>query len=315
MQKRKRREYRQIRRAQFTRPDPGFSLYEGRTRGKRMRYTYDDEDDNAFLSDATSARRSGRFSERDTPVDAGPVTTLSGRQVKPRRGGEYGASLLSGQNTNYGTPDYDENDGTDSDAILPAGRASRAARVPADSLKRKYVDDYNDDMSEEEDDVPSGEEWNSEANEQDDYDMPDADDGDEEIDDDELDDLGNGEPKSLVVKLRVSRAQSNGDQHHKVVNGQHEPKVDVSNGAVTSDAKHEVKQDENIRPHFDTPTQLNPPLAQVPLSEYPTPASLPAAVLKAEFSAPTEAQSVWQQPEEHHPAPTPAPAPFVPQPQ
>ena len=55
--KRRRREYRQMRRAQFTRPEPGFSLYEGRTRGKRMRYTFDDDD--AF-SDDTSTRRSGR---------------------------------------------------------------------------------------------------------------------------------------------------------------------------------------------------------------------------------------------------------------
>ncbi|QIW98534.1 hypothetical protein AMS68_004052 [Peltaster fructicola] len=288
-QKRKRREYRQVRRAQFTRPEPGFSLYEGRTRGKRMRYTYDEDDENAFLSDATSTRRSGRHSERDTPVDAGPVTTLSGRQVKPRRGGEYGASLLSGQSTTYDTPDYD--DGTDaSDAVLPAGRATRGARASNGQTtngKHRYVDDYNDeDMSEEEDAIPSGEEWDSEENEKDDYDIPDADaeDEDEDIDEEELDELGvSYEPKSLVVKLRVSGASNTQPE-------------------VASDTKQEQHKDDIIATAaLDTPTHLAPAPAQAPLSGYPTPASLPLVMPKTEYSAPATAQPVWQQAESHQP--------------
>ncbi|KAI5279402.1 hypothetical protein KEM54_004182, partial [Ascosphaera aggregata] len=35
-EKRKRRDYRLARKAAFARPEPGFSLYEGRTRGKKM---------------------------------------------------------------------------------------------------------------------------------------------------------------------------------------------------------------------------------------------------------------------------------------
>ncbi|KAF5854511.1 hypothetical protein GGP41_007353 [Bipolaris sorokiniana] len=77
--KRKRREYTRQRKDAFTRPEPGFSLYEGRTRGKRQRYTFDEEDD--FDSDNLSVRRSGRQSGRDTPAaPSGPTVTASGRQ-------------------------------------------------------------------------------------------------------------------------------------------------------------------------------------------------------------------------------------------
>ncbi|KAG9879047.1 hypothetical protein KCU94_g21278, partial [Aureobasidium melanogenum] len=79
-EKRRRREYRQARKAQFSKPEPGFSLYEGRTRGKRIRYTYSDNEDE---SDATGSRRSARYSGHSTPADSGPVVTASGRQVRP----------------------------------------------------------------------------------------------------------------------------------------------------------------------------------------------------------------------------------------
>jgi hypothetical protein len=71
-------------------------MYEGRTRGKRMKYTYSDEEDEGY-SDATSTRRSTRNTGTHTPAEpSGPTVTLSGRQVKSRLGGAYGESLLSG---------------------------------------------------------------------------------------------------------------------------------------------------------------------------------------------------------------------------
>ena len=80
-EKRRRREYRQMRKEQFRRPEPGFSLYEGRTRGKRMKYTYSD-DEADFYSDSTN-RRSTRNTRHHTPAEpAGPQTTASGRQVR-----------------------------------------------------------------------------------------------------------------------------------------------------------------------------------------------------------------------------------------
>ncbi|KAK4540912.1 hypothetical protein LTR36_008420 [Oleoguttula mirabilis] len=227
-EKRRKREYRQVRRAAFTRPEPGFSLYEGRTRGKRMRYTYDDDDDDddedgASFSDATSgARRSTRHqSARTTPFESGPTFTASGRQInKPRTGG-YGESLLSNAPENAAdelAPDYQDADGNEEDSEpVRSGRAARSAAKPAtngqsNSRKRKHMDGYNDidGMSDEEDAAPSGDEWNSDQDEAGDTVMPEADDEqeaasddeeEEEVEDDEQDDE---EPPSLVVKLKLS---------------------------------------------------------------------------------------------------------------
>jgi hypothetical protein len=196
-------------------------MYEGRTRGKRMRYTYDDdgedeeEDDNSF-SDATSTRRSARQSGRNTPADVGPQYTASGRQVKPRQGGEYGASLLSRQAV---TPDdlgprYNE-DKEASDSEQPVrggartGRSSRnAANGGSDLKKRKRNggDDEGEDSQEDmsDDAAPSGEEWDSQANDDADDAMPDADD-ESDIPDEGGDDEGH---RSLVVTLKTNGKSS-----------------------------------------------------------------------------------------------------------
>lgn len=76
-----------------------------------MRYTYDDEgEDDEDDSEAPTGRRSTRNSGVATPADDRPTTTLSGRQVRSRVGGVYGESLLSGQNTDRGTPATDASD-------------------------------------------------------------------------------------------------------------------------------------------------------------------------------------------------------------
>lgn len=259
-----------------------------------MRYTFDDDDN--FLSDDTSVRRSGRNSERDTPSEVGPITTLSGRQVKPRRGGEYGASLLSGQidegDTALDTEDHDATDASD----VPRSRSTRMAGRAANNGinvngKRRHVDDYDpdDEMSEEEDAAPSGEEWDSEANEHDDEEMPDASDEDDNIDDEELDDLDDGILKSLVVKLKVPTTQASvADRNNKA-------------SASLEGPRGDVKQEESAwRPMYDSPSQLNPPAAQLPLSGYPTPASLPPAIPKPEHAVQTTtSQPLWQQEGRH----------------
>ncbi|KAG6014562.1 hypothetical protein E4U43_006403 [Claviceps pusilla] len=80
-EKRKRREYRQMRKEQFKRPEPGFSMYEGRTRGKRIKYTFSDDED-GFYSDSIGYRRSVRNTGANTPAESGPATTSSGRQIR-----------------------------------------------------------------------------------------------------------------------------------------------------------------------------------------------------------------------------------------
>lgn len=214
LQKRRRREYRQIRRAAFDRPEPGFSLYEGRTRGKRMRYTYDEDD--SFMSDDASTRRSTRQSGRNTPIEAGPTYTASGRQIRAPKTGDYGESLLNREDGTdelaSGYPDgsgmISSRAGTEDTDPVRSGRATRAARGYAangvdNPRKRKHIDGYNniDDMSDE--DEASGGEWDSDKNEAEDEDegMPDAD--DEDDGDISADDEEDEEPQSLVVKLKV----------------------------------------------------------------------------------------------------------------
>ncbi|KAA8910917.1 hypothetical protein FN846DRAFT_769636, partial [Sphaerosporella brunnea] len=96
--RRQKREYRATRKAMFQQPS-GMSLYEGRTRGKRIKYTFSDhEDDNASSFDDSRSRRSGR-STRATPLPTAgaptpdqPRFTASGRQIRKPQTGLYGES-------------------------------------------------------------------------------------------------------------------------------------------------------------------------------------------------------------------------------
>ncbi|POS83558.1 hypothetical protein EPUL_003032, partial [Erysiphe pulchra] len=94
-EKRKRKEYRTTRKQLFKRADPDYSIYEGRTRGKRIKYTFSDEEEEIF-SDLNSTRRSMRSNGNSSitgPIP--PAVTQSGRQVKSRHGGVYGETLPS----------------------------------------------------------------------------------------------------------------------------------------------------------------------------------------------------------------------------
>nr|OQO24715.1 hypothetical protein B0A51_05915 [Rachicladosporium sp. CCFEE 5018] len=200
VEKRYRREYRQARRAAFMRSEPGFSSYEGRTRGKRMRYTYDDEED----SDATSTRRSNRHSERNTPAATGPQYTSSGRQVRPRQAnGEYGTSGLANEVT---SADELGQDGDSEDLGRGVARTTRGAMNGYAKRKRVLDDDDDDADLSEEDDLPqSGDEWNSDANAAEDEErVPAAANGPDDEDEDESEE---GE-QSLIVKLRIGPPQA-----------------------------------------------------------------------------------------------------------
>ncbi|KAF2653727.1 hypothetical protein K491DRAFT_602307 [Lophiostoma macrostomum CBS 122681] len=202
-EKRKRREYRLGRQAAFTRPEPGFSLYEGRTRGKRMKYTFSDEEEE--YSDALGIRRSNRHSGRDTPAaPSGPTVTASGRQVRSRATGLYGEILHAGQVTDAPSPasgDYARSDA--SEEPQPHGRPTRgnANAVNGAPRGRKHIETYNSvDEMDDEDDATS---WDG-------GDEDEEDDGDQmDLNDDEDDDggvsSGDDEPKRLVVRLRYPK--------------------------------------------------------------------------------------------------------------
>ncbi|WPH00692.1 Hypothetical protein R9X50_00352200 [Acrodontium crateriforme] len=304
--KRRRREYRQMQRARFTRPEPGFSMYEGRTRGKRMRYTFDDDEDD-FLddSDATSNRRSARQSARTTPFDSGPEYTNSGRQVKRPRTGEYGESLLSNVvGTDELAPDYEDGTREGYDESDPVrGRSTRSGGRPT----RKHVGEYNDiDNLSDEGDAADG--WDSDKNddEDDDDDMPEADADDEtgEPGDDDEDE----DPQSMVIKLKVS-PKALSSYKHADVNGIHKLEFDTENK------------------HVDQPTQTNghapPPDARKTTSEPVTCESATVEPVKTEVQnlipqngyttvpAPSTAQSLQSTPPSAPSAyPTPASGSF-----
>lgn len=235
-QKRRRREYRQQRRAAFTRPEPGFGIYEGRTRGKRTRYNYEeDEDGEDFMSDATSTRRSTRHqSARSTPFEAGPTFTASGRQTKRPRVGDYGESLLSNNvmSTDELGPDYEESGAeragsNDSDPVRSGGRATRSggAGHSGNSRQRKHIEGYNsiDEMSDEDD---AGDEWDSDKNGSGDEEMPGADEDESQLsDNDEDEQLERGPPRSILVKLKLGkdpRQPSAGDAGARLVKDESE---------------------------------------------------------------------------------------------
>jgi len=145
-EKRRRREYRQMRKEQFKRPEVGMSLYEGRTRGKRMKYTYS-EDEEDFYSDSTN-RRSTRNTRNHTPAEpSGPVTTASGRQIRaPTR--------LNAENTSDGplsAPGSVQGDGDSGhgDAVGPTGRPRRSAAVNHSmngwATKKRKSQEYDSD--------------------------------------------------------------------------------------------------------------------------------------------------------------------------
>ncbi|KAJ9612354.1 hypothetical protein H2200_003951 [Cladophialophora chaetospira] len=203
-EKRRRRDYRLARKAAFTRPEPGFSLYEGRTRGKRMRYTYSDDD---LGSDGGSRRNSGV----STPLEAGPTVTASGRQVKSRVGGMYGESILVDQRKELervaGEGHFTETS-EDMPTTMPQGRGVRTSRSgrQVKPTRPRYGDAADSDESDGA--QSSGKEWSGDENEPDvsepelDDDEEDEDMDDEDVDEDEGDE---NTQESLVVQLRYRK--------------------------------------------------------------------------------------------------------------
>ncbi|KHN95121.1 uncharacterized protein MAM_07006 [Metarhizium album ARSEF 1941] len=190
-EKRKRREYRQMRKEQFKRPEPGFSMYEGRTRGKRIKYTYSDDED-GFFSDSTGYKRSSRNTGANTPAETGPVTTSSGRQIRapPRLNmvaDDSAPGSTRGENSEL------EHD----DSIAASGRPSGPAAYQDTNGWSKH--NSGGDGSDEESEAEFGDD-------EEDAHVPEESESEDDFDDEEAmveDDLDD-QRQSLVVKLSVT---------------------------------------------------------------------------------------------------------------
>ncbi|CAK7221477.1 hypothetical protein SCUCBS95973_004513 [Sporothrix curviconia] len=160
-EKRRRREYRQQQRDRFKRPEPGFSLYEGRTRGKRIKYTYSDEED--FYTDSTDLRRSTRNTGTHTPAE--PVVTASGRQIRAPSRLNGGLNASSANDSALDADNEATTGGEERELSLgPTGRPRRSAAVNHSmngwTRKQAREDEYDeyDSQAEEEDEDEEGSE-------------------------------------------------------------------------------------------------------------------------------------------------------------
>ncbi|KAH7378451.1 hypothetical protein DE146DRAFT_682603 [Phaeosphaeria sp. MPI-PUGE-AT-0046c] len=294
--KRKRREYRAQRNVAFTRPDPGFSLYEGRTRGKRLRYTFSDEED--FDSDNLGARRSTRTSGRDTPAaPSGPTVTASGRQVRSRATGLYGETLLSGQVSDRASPatgDYVRSDASE-EPEQSRGRATRAAnRGTANGRPSNRTIN-----SEDEDDATS---WDGGDEDEDEPEQMELDDDEEQdVESEEEDDE---EPATLMVTLRYGKGQDS-QRNDPIKDDQAVPATAPQTDTLMNGTHHDLavaKPDAVSEPKLHLPTPMEPPLHPAPQPPQPI-----AALPQAQHSSPAYAPN-------GHSLPTPqyAPAPVLP---
>lgn len=261
-EKRRRREYRQMRKEQFRRPEPGFSLYEGRTRGKRMKYTYSD-DEADFYSDSTN-RRSTRNTRHHTPTEpSGPVTTASGRQVRaPTR--------LNAENASTGeasAPTSVQGDGDDSEMkqVTRSGRPQRSAAANSGlngwAAKKRKSEEYESDDSEEEGSEPDF------GDDEEDEHVPDEEDEDEEEFEEEGlmdEDLEEVENPSFVFKfpIRVSFDENSKVQQipgPPVVIDKHKHPRSAHRNVVVSDDSETT----DAGPGEPVVTEPEPPAAEV----------------------------------------------------
>lgn len=192
-EKRKRREYRVNRKNHWARSDPGVSLYEGRTRGNRPRYTFDDDE---IYGTDSSTRRSARQSGVSTP-NTGPRFTASGRQVRSAFGASYGEPSRLREGASLSPDELSSGQRRDGRPT----RSSRSTGQRGGSFDEGYesVDNADGDV----DGVSSGEEWNGDDEEGDEARFDEEDNESDAVSDDSLDD--DNEPRSLVVKLKCGK--------------------------------------------------------------------------------------------------------------
>jgi hypothetical protein len=181
-------------------------LYEGRTRGKRIKYTYSDDEDEPF-SDAPT-RRSNRNTGTHTPAEpAAPTVTQSGRQVRSRHGGLYGESMLSGTTASTivaggydGAIDEQSDNGSTNRRPRRAAISSRLSRGGSHIEGYNSVDEMEDEEDASEDDYGDDEDEDqvSIASDRDESDDPT--DEDEDMDDDLINEH---QKKVLVFKLPI----------------------------------------------------------------------------------------------------------------
>lgn len=253
----------------FARPEPGFSLYEGRTRGKRLKYTYSDDED-IFSDDPRPTRRSARNAAAAASgageQPSGPVYTASGRRVRTRYGGIYGESLVgSGQRS--------DGDAADSTELSETGRPRRSTRATrANGFASDFLDDIRDD-SEPEPEPEGDDEWKGDDESADEFE------GDDEVDSGDADSMmdGVGGRRSLVVQLRYGKGRDVFGQRQNTEKGTEGATGDGPTAAENGPGASEGGGDEAVPQVEDPPCPERKTLelvgVHVPVPAKPTEAS------------------------------------------
>lgn len=252
-------------------------MYEGRTRGKKLKYTYSDEED--MFSDDLPSRRSARNAASNVPAEPScPRFTASGRQIRSRAGGMYGEALLTGQREDS---EYDEEE----DEGRP--QRNRNSRHP-----NGYSGYSIDDLEDESEAVPSdandsGNEWNGGDDDENEFE---GDDEGEDVSGDES--IVNGEPRSLVVQLRYGKG-----------NDPRESKIPVDEPPPAQDVQMNDAGQTGVSAEMPAPSQITSLPASAPASEPGRPAETaqPAPNIASSFPPVPPLQQPSQ------PAPTLAP--------
>lgn len=284
-EKRKRREYRRQQKERFRRPEPGFSVYEGRTRGKRVKYTYSEDED--FYTDSTN-RRSTRNTRNHSPVETGPTVTASGRQSRPpirlnadalSNGGASAAPSVDGAIADVDTEMSEAPD------VGPSGRPRRSAAIHhstngwAHSRKRRH-DYVSDDEDEDESEPDLGDD------EEEDHVPRDDTDDEEEFENDAMDDDDQeiaadspGSNDSRVVKLPIKvKFDKNGKVKRLLHNGDTSAASTPSNIASSSAADESSEDSPSDVPNYE-PERTEDVVNVVPLKHSEPATVLPSAVV------------------------------------
>jgi hypothetical protein len=212
--------------ARWTRPDPGLAWYEGRTRGKRMRYTYSDHEEEEFNSEDPEPRRSGRAlrsgpanEEYSEGSDAG--TRANGRPTRNSR--RHMESWIDGVD---GEEDDDDEEGDVVEAV-----------ADDDASSNHSAEWQGEDEMEEQDDHEDAESVASES------------------------DLASLSPKSLVVKLSFSKDSVDKLRQMTLPSRQPAPQPQIkeeihSNPQVVAD--HSFQPAEPVKMDVDPPKPSSP---------------------------------------------------------
>jgi hypothetical protein len=182
-------------------------MYEGRTRGKKLKYTYS-EDEDLFSDEEPATRRSTRnAAPTEGPAESRrPRFTASGRQIRSRAGGLYGEALLIGQRDGADYEDFDDEE-------EEVSRPQRARTSIHPNGYSGYNPDDMDDASEiQSTGIESGNEWRGV-----DDDLENDFEGDDEEEEASADEsTGNEEPESLVVQLRYGKGDASSNFNDQV---------------------------------------------------------------------------------------------------